>query len=203
MNKYKFRIFWNILIAAAVAVSWLSMTFSGKGSLTANGLGSLKYFTMLSNILEGIASVVWLSARKGSSQRSIKAERFKLVAAASVMLTFTTVVVFLGQIYGYASMFSGVNLPLHLIIPLAAAAEMIFMSDTVFTAGECLWAMLPPFVYGVGYLGNIMLNGIQNNDWYAFLSWGYPVGIAILAFSCIITWLMALIMTRISLSARS
>ena len=45
-------------------------------------------------------------------------------------------------------------------------------------------AAVPTLLYGIGYLLNIMINGIggpwpYTNDFYAFLSWGWPVGILI------------------------
>ena len=38
-------------------------------------------------------------------------------------------------------------------------------------------------IYGAGYLGNILLNGVgewpDTNDWYSFMMWGYPSAFAI------------------------
>ena len=57
-------------------------------------------------------------------------------------------------------------------------------------------------VYGAVYLANIGINGIgewpETNDWYLFLSWGYPTGILIFAIICLVTWLIGLMMRKLN-----
>lgn len=197
--KTKLRRITNICIAVMVAGAWAGMIFFGGGDLAVRGIWSLKYFTILSNLLEGAASIIWLVCeRKG---RSGSAERLKYVAASAVALTFATVMVFLGPIYGYPAMFEGANLWLHLIIPVAAIAEIIFLSDAEYTPRDNALTILPPIIYGVFYLGNNFINGIgewpDTNDWYMFLQWGYPVGLLIFAIICLVTWLMAFAMRKL------
>jgi hypothetical protein len=188
----------NICIAVMVAGAWLGMLLLGGGDLASRGIGSMKYFTVLSNILCGIAAVIWLvQERKGVSKA---AERFKYVAAAAVALTFTVVIVFLGPLYGYPEMFEGANLWLHLIIPVTAIAEIIFLSDAKYTRRDNDLTAIPPFLYGLFYLANILINGIgewpDTNDWYLFFRWGYPIGIVIYAVIMLVTWLLAFIMRK-------
>ncbi len=52
MKKDKIRKTLNILLAIAVFGAWGHMVFSGGGTLADSGLSSLKYFTVLSNLLE-------------------------------------------------------------------------------------------------------------------------------------------------------
>ena len=40
--------------------SWIAIFVSASGTLMHNGINSLKYFTVLSNLFEGAASVIWL-----------------------------------------------------------------------------------------------------------------------------------------------
>ena len=51
----------NALIAAIVLAAWLGMVFAvhERGALTSRGLRSLKYFTVLSNLLACAASVAY------------------------------------------------------------------------------------------------------------------------------------------------
>ena len=47
-------------------------------------------------------------------------------------------------------------------------------------------AAVPTFIYGACYMLNILINGMggewpNTNDFYAFLSWGWPVGMVIFA----------------------
>lgn len=197
-SKKKTRRIVNICLVVMVAGAWLGMIVFGGGDLAARGIGSMKYFTVLSNILCGIAAAIWLiQERKG---RSESAERLKYVAATAVALTFTVVIVFLGPLYGYLAMFEGANLWLHLIIPVTAIAEIIFLSDAKYTRRDNDLAVIPPFLYGLVYLANILINGIgewpDTNDWYLFFRWGYPIGIAIYAVIIIVTWLLAFVMRK-------
>ena len=108
MGKNRLRWYVNILLAVLVFGSWFSVFFFGTGSLVRNGLGSLKYFTMLSNIFVGVMAVAWLvSAGKNKKagvgksgndnenasgfRASDRVEIIKYIAAASVGLTCATV----------------------------------------------------------------------------------------------------------------
>ncbi|MBQ6389654.1 MAG: hypothetical protein IJH90_08600 [Mogibacterium sp.] len=59
-------------------------------------------------------------------------------------------------------------------------------------------AVLPMLIYGAVYLTNILINGIgvrpHSNDWYGFVKWGLPVGLAIFAGLCLITWFAGALM---------
>ena len=145
MNKRKVL---NIIIFLIVLITWLRMVFAPSDVLlTARGLASLKYFTVLS----------------------------------TVTLTLIVVLTFLGLLYGYVAMFIGVSFWMHLIVPVAALLEVIFWSKASFDLKDNLLACLPMGIYGIYYIGNNIINGIGEwpftNDWYGFLTWGYPIGI--------------------------
>lgn len=193
-RDFRLRAVFNLLIAVLAVGSWLMMVFAGGGLLTATGIRSLKYFTILSNLLEAAASLVWIAAYRSNREF---AEKFKYIAAVSVAVTLTVVVLFLGPLFGYASMFTGVNLPLHLIVPLAAVTECMLKAEARFSARDNLIAVLPVLVYGCAYLINNWVNGIgewpDSNDWYGFLIWGYPIGILLFAVLCVVTWLLGFV----------
>ncbi len=201
MRKDKIRKLVNIFLVIAVAGSWYAILFFSTGPLVQNGIGSMKYFTVLSNLFEGVASVIWLISTYKNGKAGIKVECLKYIAAAAVGLTCVTVLVFLGPLYGYLAMFVGGNLFMHLLTPVIAIAEMIFLSDTAFTSKDNRLVVLSPLIYGVFYLGNNLINGIgewpDTNDWYQFLAWGYPVGILIFAVICVVTWLLGLAMRKL------
>ena len=218
MGKNRLRWYVNILLAVLVFGSWFSVFFFGTGSLVRNGLGSLKYFTMLSNIFVGVMAVAWLvSAGKSGKASAVESgkdsetapgfrasnrvERLKYIAAASVGLTCATVLFFLGPIYGYPAMFEGFNLPLHLINPVVAILEIIFLSDVKYTRRDNLLVIIPPFLYGLGYIANILINGMgqwpDTNDWYFFFHWGYPVGALIYVVLLTVTWLIGLLIRKL------
>ena len=97
----KRRFYINCLIILFTIIGCIqSFTARDGETLSARGFASLKYFTVDSNILVGIASLVFvLRAVKGSAKRST--EVFKFTAASAVGVTFLTVLLFLGQMYGY------------------------------------------------------------------------------------------------------
>lgn len=217
MDRYKLRKYVNIFLVFAVLGSWIAIFVSASGTLMQNGLNSMKYFTVLSNLLEGFASVVWLvsshkngkasahwngkASSNGNGKASSQAELLKYIAAAAVGLTCVVVLTFLGPLYGYPSMFAGGSLLMHLLTPLIAIAEIIFLSDVTYTRKDNRLVVLSPLIYGVFYLGNNIINGIgewpDTNDWYLFLTWGYPVGIFIFAVICVVTWLLGLAMRKL------
>ena len=184
MNRSRLRIGLNIVIALASIGAWLVMVFSNGGMLTDTGL------TVLSNIFEGTACIIWIAAGKEASEA---AEKIKYMATVSVALTFMTVMVFLGPLYGYPEMLSGVNFYLHLVVPVLALFECIFLSRTIYTRRDNLIAVVPMLIYGTLYLANNLINGTgewpDTNDWYGFLNWGLPMGLIIFAGLCLITWL--------------
>ena len=201
MDRNKLRKYVNILLVAAVLGSWIALFVSASGTLMHNGINSLKYFTVLSNLFEGAASVIWLVSSRRNGKASALAELLKFMAAAAVGLTCAVVLAFLGPLYGYPEMFAGPSLFMHLLIPVIAIAEIIFLSDAEYTRKDNRLVMLPPVVYGVFYLGNNIINGIgewpDTNDWYFFLAWGYPVGILIFAVICGVIWLLGLAMRKL------
>ena len=171
-RKDKFRKALNVVLAIAVFGAWGQMVFSGEGTLASTGLSSLKYFTVLSNLLE------LLIRRKAAGDPGQRGETLKYISTVAVSITFLVVMTFLGPLYGYPFMFEGANLWFHLLVPVGAILEQVFLSKGPFDRKDVLFAALPVLFYGAGYLGNILMNGVgewpDTNDWYSFMMWGYP-----------------------------
>ncbi len=183
----------NILIIIEAAVGTVLMLFfrDGDALLASSGVENLKYFTVLSNEFCGIVAV-WALIR--AVRRKAPPMLMKLMAAAAVGLTFLTVAAFLGPLYGHRFMYKNANLFFHLILPLTAMAEYILLP--VPKGGVpfkwTLLTMIPVFLYGSGYLTNILINGTgvwpDTNDFYGFVNWGLPVGIVIFAGIMLAVW---------------
>ena len=60
----KLSILAKLLLVLMVAWAWRVMLVSAEGSLSSTGLRSLRYFTVLSNLLCGLAALVHLIARE-------------------------------------------------------------------------------------------------------------------------------------------
>ena len=159
------RVF-NVLFCTVIFWKWTQMIRGANGSFASHGLKSLKWFTVLSNLLEAAACITWLF----------------LTASEE------TVLFFLGPLFGYEGMFKGPNLWFHLLVPVIAGLEFMFLNKEEMRKKEKRLATVPMFLYGAVYIGNNMINGIgkrpYTNDWYGFLSWGWAAGVGI--FACII-----------------
>lgn len=193
----------DIAVCAFIAYmaprQWARVLFSsGEGKLTSTGLASLKYFTMLSNLFMGLACIIYLVdlfLRRKERYRRVSrgCETLKFSAAVSVMLTFITVRVFLGPLYGYRAMFSGVNFWLHLVIPVLALVDFCFLDrEAGLELPSTIACVIPMAVYGIGYTANILINGRgewpNTNDWYSFAQWGIPVMGVIYVIIFVVTW---------------
>ena len=179
------RVVVNGFIAVTVVWVWMDMLVrNGGGRITGAGLDSLRYFTWLSNTWAGLAAVWWLLSRLMGKGRAL-ADKIKYAASVSVGLTFLTVIGFLGPVFGFHTLFRGSGLWFHLIIPLIAVAESIFLNETALDLQDNVLAVLPVVGYGVYYLVNIAVNGIRRgrgtNDLYGFFTWGWFIGALILA----------------------
>ena len=173
----------NIVLPVAVFGAWLHMALKSGGMLSSAGIGSLKYLTVLSNMFEGIACLLWLAFCRSKDGDPHWTERLKYVAAVAVFVTLTVVMVFFGPLYGYRNMLGGANLWFHLLVPVAAILEQIFLSGYAAGRKDNLLAGLPALTYGLVYLVNLLLNGVGeepfSNAGDGFLLWGWGVGFAI------------------------
>lgn len=200
MKNLNIRIIINLFIAIIVPYAWLKMVFTtSEGVLVTGGLRSLKFFTILSNLLEGFASLMYLI--NGNKDKR-KLNVLKYVAATSVGLTFLTVLVFLGPLFGYRFMFIGVSFWLHLIVPVLAMVEYVVFNNCKMNLKDNMMAVVPMLMYGVFYLGNIMINGVgewpHSNDWYGFVSWGMPIGIVIFFVIIAVTYGIGLVLRKMN-----
>ena len=84
------RLILNIIMAGVVIVAWLHMYFAGGGVLAHEGFTNLRFYTVLSNLLEAIASVIWVVAfakasasARGGSGNAAKASASAALSARS------------------------------------------------------------------------------------------------------------------------
>lgn len=197
-----FSVILNILIVVFAAVGTVIMLSNqGDGTgLASSGITNLKYFTVLSNEFCGITAALWLVF-------FLLGKKFppvlKLTAASAVALTFLIIAAFLAPMYPELDLYENANLWFHLILPLTAVLEFIIMrTDEKIPFRYTVISALTALIYGIGYLANILLNGKgeypDTNDWYGFLNWGYPVGIAIFAAIVLMDFAMAVLMRAVN-----
>lgn len=199
MNDKKIRlvsIVINFVILLMAFVSWFVMMFFSTGNLSASGLGSLKYFTVLSNLLVGLASgvmgVFQIIALKNDENIPLWVLLFKYAGTVSVTLTLLVVVCYLAPnqvINGgsYFSMFIGANLFFHLIIPICSIVDFTFFEfKPSLHFKHTIIGIFPMLAYAIFYLFNVSFKGVASEfdgvktyDWYGFFGDGNPIRIII------------------------
>ncbi len=191
----------NVAIGIVSLAAWVYMAFlsKGPGTLAAGGLASLRFFTVLSNLFNGCVALFYASWLLRGQDIAPAQKTLKLTATTAVGLTFVTVMAFLGPVFGYAMMFNGANLWFHLLLPVASFASFMFLERGCrIPLKNTLWALLPPALYGTGYLTNIGVNGIgawpNTNDFYGFLHWGNGVGALVACVILLVTWGISLVL---------
>lgn len=193
----------DLFVAIASVSVWLYMVFaiSGDGPLTAGGLFSLKFFTTLSNLFNGAVCFVAAACLLARPALTPRLTVWKLSSTATVGLTFLTVTFFFGPAFGFATVYWGTNFWFHLLLPVLSVLNFMLLEP-----GERVpfrktgWALVPMAIYAVGYLGNILLQGVgewpHRHDFYGFLTWGWPIGVAITSALVLATWGLAILMWK-------
>ena len=195
-NKEILSMIFNILIVLLVIVGTIAMLTNKDTTtgLTAAGFQNLKFFTVLSNEFCAIVAVLFLICRKKIKKNTLML--LKLMAAAATGVTFLIIAAFLQPLYPDMNLYRAGNFFFHLIVPLVAMTEFIFIGTDEKLPFYCTFiSAIPAFLYGSGYIINILINGKgewpDTNDWYGFLNWGWPVGIAIFLFVIVLDWAVA------------
>ena len=172
-----------IVILAVTGIILMLTSQPEEGALQSSGLENFKFYTVLTNVFCGIVALiqlVFILLKKDTDKIRV----LKLAAVVGVAITFAVVAFMFGPLYGFPQFYKRGNLFFHLLEPLAAIAEFILIRREKMPFRYTVFAAIPTLLYGIGYLLNILINGIggpwpYTNDFYAFLSWGWPVGIAI------------------------
>ena len=172
-----------IVILAVTGIILMLTSHPEEGALQSSGLENFKFYTVLTNVFCGIVALVQLLFILLKNDTD-KIRVLKLAAVVGVAITFAVVAFMFGPLYGFPQFYKRGNLFFHLLEPLAAIAEFIVIRRKTMPFRYTVFAAIPTLLYGIGYLLNILINGIggpwpYTNDFYAFLSWGWPVGIAI------------------------
>lgn len=177
----------NIVIVGFTIVGIILM-LTGKpeeGALQSTGIENFKFYTVLTNVFCGIIALIYLVLillKKNTDKLAV----FKLAAVCGVAITFAVVAFMFGPLYGFPQFYKRGNLFFHLLEPVTAMVEFLLVRRQKMPFRFTVFAAVPTLLYGIGYMLNILINGIggpwpYTNDFYAFLSWGWPVGIGIFA----------------------
>lgn len=179
----------NVIIAVMVFVSWIYMIKSRNSNvLSVNGIQSLKYFTVLSNLTMGVVSLISVVffARCLITGKAFPKVLFfaRYTVIGALFVTFVVATAFLMPLYGATILFGGANLSFHLLIPIFSILDFVLMEKFYpIKVKHALVCSFPTLIYGVFYLINILVNGNGwENDFYGFTLFGYGVGVIIFIF---------------------
>lgn len=172
-----------IVIFTVIGIILMLTSKAEEGALQSSGIENFKFYTVLTNVFCGIVALIYLVsifAKKGIE----KMAALKLAAVVGVAITFAVVAFMFGPLYGFLQFYKRGNLYFHLLLPVTAMIEFIVVRRKKMPFRYAVYAAVPTLLYAIGYLLNILINGIggawpDTNDFYGFLNWGWPVGIAI------------------------
>ncbi|MBO4406509.1 MAG: hypothetical protein J5849_02310 [Clostridia bacterium] len=178
----------NAVCFLLVLIPVLILAFDGTKEYGGYGVYILVYYTVDSNLLAGAASLVSAIAgfrRLSDPDRPLPRAVgvFKLSAAASVGLTFLTIMVWLGPPAGYVGAFSNVSLYLHLIVPLLSILSYVFLDrHEPIPFRAIFFTALPTALYGAVYLTNVVF--VRHwKDFYNLYAGGFWILSAIVMLS--------------------
>ena len=178
------------------------ITFMGKSNLlTTTNINVLKYFTVDSNILIGLTSLIYLLSNKNSKLLGI----LKLSSTTSITITFLVTALYLAPFNNYPiiEFYKNSNLFFHLIIPILSIITYLFFDElNNIKKKDLLWNILPILLYSTYYTTNVLLH-IENNkvsfeyDFYGFLKGGLNTIIIVIPIFFIFTYLIGLLLYKL------
>jgi len=217
LKNIKISLTINIIIVFMTIIACIIM-FTGfkfmhgyETVLESTRIGMLRFFTVESNILMGVVSLLFaleeIKLLKGKiTNISKKMYILKLMATTAVGLTFLVVFAYLGPISkdGIPSMLMNSNLFFHLLIPVISILNFIIFEKTnKIKYKNILYGVIPTVLYGFYYLTNIILH-MENGkvspiyDWYWFAQNGVWTAIIVVPMMLVITYAISLIIWRLN-----
>ena len=160
-----------IVLATFFAVRSYCRTEDGKYSWS-KGAWKFKFFTTDSNVISAVAALIVIPFEIAALIKGEGLTTFPLVVkyigTVVVVLTFLTVLFFLGPTQGYIEMFSGTSFYMHFL-----GAAIAFISFCFFEEGKLskLWiipALIPMVIYAMVYRHMVMGRGPLNGGWEDF-----------------------------------
>lgn len=168
----------NILIIVLTTLCEIQFFIGvGDGNMQVSGFVSFRYFTILSNVFAALSciAVIPFNVRilLGKDENYLKAVMlFKFMGTVAVTVTFAVVLAFLGPTMGYASMFVGVNLYLHMLGPILAIISFCFLEKSgKVEKKDFFLGDLALLIYGIVYVINVVWLGVWP-DFYGFNAGG-------------------------------
>ena len=207
MKTLKKAFYLNLIIFGleAFPAIWM-MSGIGTGMLSASKFNMFKYFTVDSNILMGLSSLLAaIDQKKVLDQKKKQVPAityiFKLIGTVGVTLTMLVTVFFLGptmgRTNGFFSLFQGPNFFFHFVDPVLSLIVFLrFEKSRKITFHHTFASLIPLAVYGIFYVSQVFLhltNGAINKtyDFYGLFFAGPKSVFIVLPVIALIAWLIS------------
>ena len=219
MKKRKIAFALNLVIVVFTVIALVWMT-SGihAGLLAESKLAALKFFTVDSNILMGIASLIvaidlWKVIKGKKDDLSIFSYVAALIGTVGVTLTMLVTVFFLAPTmaatYGVLALFSGSNFFMHLATPILSLVVFLGFERTVRIKFRYTFvAIIPLVIYSIYYTA-VTLTHMENGviapgyDWYGFFVMGPSSAVFVLPLIIGITYGISVLLWRLNRPGKS
>ena len=213
MKKIKVSLILNILIVILVTLGSIFM-FTGftfmpsKTLLEANKIEMFKFYTVDSNILMGLISLLFIIYELKLLNNKIdmipkRIYILKFIATSAITLTFVTTLFFLAPQYGLYAMYNNNNLFFHLIVPLLALISYIFFEKHENEYKYAYLGIIPMFIYSIYYTLMILIN-LNNGgltfkyDFYGFLQGNINNIYIVLPVIYLISYLISILLIKLN-----
>ena len=173
-------------------------------ALSLTGLELFRYYTVDSNALVGIASLLFviyeiLIINKKKKEIPKYVYLFKYIGTVAVALTFIVTMFYLAPTYGsnFLLLYQNSNLFFHLIVPILSFISYVFFEKINLDIKYTFYGISTMIIYGIFYVTNILIhqkNGIISleYDWYGFVKGGTFSIFVVLTIMIIITYAISL-----------
>ncbi len=211
-RKISFVLNLVIFILEIGSMVWMMSGISAEVLADAK-FAALKYFTVDSNILMGIAALIvaigqWKVLKGKKTDLSVFHYAAALTGTVGVTLTMLITIFFLaptmGATYGVWSLFAGSNFLLHLLNPILSIVVFLLFERTDKIRFRYTWVgIIPLVIYGIYYTAAAMSH-MQGNtiepgyDWYGFFLFGAKSALIVLPLIIAITYGISVLLWRLN-----
>ena len=206
-SKIKISIILNSIIALFVLLASIFMFTGIKFMeatdlvLSSSKLEMFKYFTVDSNLLMGIVSIIfifynYLLLKKRIDSIPTFIYILKLSATVGVVLTFLTTTIYLAPFseFDFLEFYKNSNLFFHLLVPILSFITFVFFEKTnKIKLKQTFYGLIPMLIYAIFYITNVIMhfeNGKISHtyDWYGFANNGKSSIIIVFLLMILITY---------------
>jgi len=206
----------NVIIATFVIFATICMyaniEFMGHATLlVSDSVNMLQFYTVQSNMLMGLASILFIIYDMLLIKGKIKAipkilYLLKLMFTTGVTVTLLTVLFYLAPVTGSnaGTLFMNANLFYHLLVPVLAIITFVFFekSDAIIVK-QTPYCLIPTILYGIYYCLNIFAHTSGGSvpaeyDWYGFARGGVIVMFVVFAVMIVLTYFVILILWNLN-----